>query len=121
MGKKNNVKDKNYLDFIPVIKENLKWKEEEGEVIVLQPHTGFFDRIAQKYFSRPEYSHIHMDDFGSFVWLQIDGKKTVYEIGQAVHDEFGDEAEPLYERLSKFINTLEGLEYITITEEDNNE
>jgi hypothetical protein len=122
MGKKKNVKDKNYLDFIPVINESLKWeKEDDGEVIVLQRHTGFFDRIAQKYFNRPEYSHIHMDEFGSFVWLQIDGRKSVYEIGKAVRDEFGEDAEPLYERLSQFINTLEGLKYIKITEEDNNE
>jgi hypothetical protein len=31
---------------------------------------------------------------------------TVYEIGQRVKEQFGDKAEPLYERLSTYIKIL---------------
>lgn len=55
----------------------------------------------------PGTSYIELDNFGSLVWKQIDGKKTIYQIGQAVHEEFGEKAEPLYERLSKYITTLQ--------------
>ena len=67
---------------------------------------GLFNRIAQVIAKKPRYSYIELDDFGSFVWKQIDGKRTIYEIGQLVHDEFGDKAEPLYNRLVGFIRTL---------------
>ena len=42
-----------------------------------------------------------------FVWRQIDGRHSVYEIGQLLHETFGEEAEPLYERLSVYMKQLE--------------
>ena len=43
---------------------------------------------------------------GSFIWQEMDGHKTVYEIGMAVTVRFGKKAEPLYERLSEYIQIL---------------
>ena len=43
---------------------------------------------------------------GSFIWQQIDGKRNVYEIGQLLKQEYGKEAEPLYERLCTFVKSL---------------
>ena len=47
-----------------------------------------------------------MDEFGTFVWEQIDGKRTIYEIGGKLKNQFGVKAEPVYERLSQFIKIL---------------
>ena len=52
------------------------------------------------------------DHFGSFIWKQIDGKKDVYQIGRLVKDKFGEEAEPLYERLAKFLHILRSNDFI---------
>ena len=73
---------------------------------------GFTNTIAQKLFKRPRVSHIKLEGMGSFVFRCIDGKRSVYEIGQLVREEFRENAEPLYERLSVYIKQLEKLEFI---------
>ena len=113
MGKKINKND-NYLDLIPSVRDGLKWKEADGIVTIFQENKGFFNGVAQKFFGRPKVSEIELDKFGSFVWLSIDGAKNIAKIGEAVKAEFGDEAEPLYERLSKYFNTLDMLHYVTL-------
>lgn len=103
----------NYLDYIPKHNERFSWEEKEnGLVVVKVANTGFFNRIAQLIFRKSKFSYIDLDEFGSFVWTQIDGQRTVYEIGQAVRNKFGDKAEPLYERLAKFITVLRNNAYV---------
>lgn len=101
------MKKENYLDFVPRHSKVMPWQENEaGHVEIKRENLGVFNKIAQAIAKKPRFSYIELDDFGSFVWKQIDGKKTIYQIGQAVHEEFGEKAEPLYERLSKYITTL---------------
>ncbi|MBO5144703.1 MAG: PqqD family protein [Lachnospiraceae bacterium] len=98
----------NYLDFIPVRCGKVKYEtDEKAQVILVVEHKGIFDKIAQTFFRKPRCSYIHLDTLGSFVWLHLDGKKTVYEISGAVKEEFGDKAEPLYKRLASYMRTLE--------------
>lgn len=107
-------KKANYLDNIPAIGGDIVWeKDDENLVIVVQEHEGIYSKIAQKFFSSPKQSKIHLDAFGSFVWLQIDGESDIYEIGKKVKDQFGKKAEPLYERLSTFFATLKDVGFIT--------
>ena len=47
-----------------------------------------------------------MSRLGSFIFPLIDGKKSVYDIGQKVKAQFGEEAEPLYPRLTKYMKML---------------
>ena len=51
---------------------------------------------------------------GSFLWPLLEGEKTVSEIGQAVKEEFGDKAEPLYERLVKYLEILKSYRFIQL-------
>ena len=100
-------KQENYLEYIPAISEKTSWdKDETGKVTIHMVHRGFFDRIAQRFFGRPRVSHIELDKYGCFLWLQIDGKKPVGELAQAMQAEFGAEAEPLYDRLVKYMQIL---------------
>ncbi len=99
-------KDDNFLDYIPRHNKNFPWEEQNGIVTVRQDNIGVMKWVTQKLWKKPKYSFIELDEFGSFVWKQMDGKKTVYEIGIAVRQQFGEKAEPLYERLSKYIKTL---------------
>lgn len=107
-------KKENYLDNIPVINGDIVWEEHNGLVTVKQQHKGFYAAIAQKVFKTPKHSKIDLDRFGSFVWLQIDGKRSIFEIGKLVSKEFGKDAEPLYERLSKYFYTLKDVNFITL-------
>lgn len=109
------MKDKrNYLDFVPVKNPSLPWsRDEEGIVTVDVTHRGIAAKIAQLAFNRPKVSHIRLDRFGSFVWQQIDGEQSIYQIGQKVKERFGKEAEPLYERLITYFRTLAENKYIT--------
>ena len=79
---------------------------------ILRKNRGLFNRIAQIFFRKPKISRIELDTFGSFIWKQIDGKKDVYQIGRLVKDKFGEEAEPLYERLAKFLHILRSNDFI---------
>ena len=71
---------KNYIDNIPKIND-MKWDvSEDGIVEITVENTGFYNTIAQKIFKKPRYSFIKLDEYGSFVWQKIDGKKSIYEI-----------------------------------------
>ena len=84
----------------------------DGKIEIKMHNKGVFNKIAQVLFKKPKYSYIELDEFGSFVWEQMDGKKTIYEIGTLVKERFGDKAEPLYERLSQYIKILHNNHFI---------
>lgn len=99
-------KQENYLDYIPVISEKNTWSEEDGKVTVHMVHRGFYAGIAQKFFHRPRVSHIDLDKTGSFVFPLIDGQRSVGDLALLVKEEFGADAEPLYERLIRYMQIL---------------
>lgn len=103
----------NYLENIPVIYGDILWNEEDGIVTVHQENKGFYNKIAQKIFKTPAVSKVALDEFGSFVWKQIDGQRNIIEIGEIVSKEFGNKAEPLYERLSKYFYTLKDVGFVS--------
>ena len=104
----------NYLEKIPCKKEGLGWSQDEKGAIVLEvQNRGIANRIAQKLLKKPKISYIHLEEFGSFVWLAIDGKRDITAIGGLVHERFGEKAEPLYGRLAQYFKTLESYGFVT--------
>lgn len=112
MKKKNKLSKDNYLDKIPVIAQGIEWEATNGTIVIHQHNKGFYAKIAQKFFGSPKESRIRLDAFGSYVWQCIDGKNDIHEIGLKVKSRFGNEAEPLYERLCQFMETLNRVHYI---------
>ncbi len=109
---KNN---KNFLEFIPERSSAIGWSTDDcGNVTLEIENKGLFNKIAQKLFKKPKISYVHLDETGSFVWPLIDGKTTVFVIGEAVRKHFGSKAEPLYERLSKYFKILESYGFIRL-------
>lgn len=97
----------NNLEKIPVISEKLSFRQnKKGLVTIDIENKGFFSKIAQRLFHKPKISHIHLDEMGSFIWLSIDGEKTVREISLALEESFGDRAKPLFERTSRYFGSL---------------
>lgn len=104
----------NYLEFVYRLGEGIIWKVEDGIVTVDMVNRGLANTIAQKLFKKPRISHIELDAMGSFIFTQIDGIRSVYEIGVLVSEKFGNEAEPLYERLSVYMKRLEQVGFIIL-------
>ena len=113
--RKRQEPEKNYLDFIPERSEHIQWRRlDDGKVQLTVQRTGFFNRVSQKVFGAPEFSYIDLDELGSFVWQQIDGARSVHEIGQKVDSEFGNSAAPVYERLVEFMKMIQNNNFIHI-------
>lgn len=111
--KKKTVIKENYLERRPLRNPNISWKKaEDGKVTLEIENTGFFNLIAQKLFRKPKISYVHLDDIGSVAWINADGEKTIIEIGETVKAEFGEKAEPLYERLAKYFQIHESYNFI---------
>ncbi len=109
---------KNYLELVPLKPEGLIWKKGERDIVTFEiENKGLFNRIAQKLFKKPKISYIHLDELGSFVWLQIDGNRDIAEISDLVKEQFGDAAEPLYERTAKYFQILESYNFILFKSE----
>ena len=106
-------KQDNFLEYIPKIKEGISWKPEQDHVIIDMENKGLANRIAQICFGRPKVSHITLEELGSFIWQQIDGEKSILQIGELVQEAFGEKAEPLYERLAQYMKILYGKGFIT--------
>lgn len=112
-------KQQNYLDFIPVVNPQNSWtQDEQGIVTIDMVHRGFYARIAQKLFHTPRVSHIKLDEYGSFLWKEIDGKQTVGALAIKMKAQFGEKAEPLYDRLVKYMQILHNNRFILFEGKD---
>lgn len=113
---KNKTEQGNYLDYIPVKNAAHDSKTDEaGNVIIIIENKGFFNRAAQLIFKKPRFSQVHLEEMGNFIWPLIDGKNTIYDIAQNVQRHFGKRAEPLYDRLIRYLKTMEDYDFIRIT------
>jgi hypothetical protein len=102
----------NYLEKVPA-RADIEWDtDSDGNVTLHIENKGVMNKIAQVLFKKPKVSYIHLDEMGSFIWQHIDGESDIIKIGESVKDHFGEKAEPLYERLAKYIQTLEAYKFI---------
>ena len=106
-------KQDNYLDLVPVKNPRNGWDADaDGSVTIHMVHRGFYAAIAQKFFHTPRVSHIKLDAYGSFLWKEIDGTKSVGDLALGMKAEFGAQAEPLYDRLVKYMQILRNNRFI---------
>ncbi len=50
---------------------------------------------------------LKLDRYGSYIWNACDGNTTVRDIGQKMGEQFGENADSLYERIGLFIRRLD--------------
>ena len=113
MKSKKIVIQRNYLEKVPMRSEEIRWSADEEGIITLEvENKGWANRLAQVFFNRPRVSFIHMDELGSFLWPLLDGEKNIIDLGVLVKERFGEKAEPLYERLARFFQTLDSCHFI---------
>ena len=97
------------LNIIFKISNTLEYEVDKDNIVTILEKQ---DHKVQKFFRKlkfriPEYKKITLDEYGSYVFLQIDGRKTVKDIGENLEAKYGDESHPLYERLLLFLNHID--------------
>lgn len=97
------------LSIVFKISDKIEYEvDKEGIVTVLEKQDHRIQKIFRKLkFKIPMYKKIILDAYSSYVLLQIDGKKTVKEIGENLELKYGQKSHPLYERLLLFLNHIE--------------
>lgn len=109
-------KQENFMDYVPKHNSLFEFQENKKHHVEIRIHNkGVINKIFQKLFRKPKYSYIELDDFGTFVWNNIDGQQTVFDIGNRIKEKFGKDAEPVYDRLCKFMNILHNNKFIVYT------
>ena len=88
--------------------DNIEYKVDENRIVTIIEKQ---DHKIQKFFRKlkfkiPLYKEIDFDEISSEVFLQIDGDKTVKEIGDNLEKKYGEKVNPLYERLLIFLNHI---------------
>ncbi|MCR5761870.1 MAG: PqqD family protein [Treponema sp.] len=107
-------KSENYLDLVFEHNPAFRYEESEsGEITIFVENKGVFNRLMQRFFGKPKVSKIHLEEFGNFIWKQIDGTQNVNLISEKVHEKFAEKAEPLIPRLVQYFKILESNSFIT--------
>lgn len=113
MKKKNTPSGENYLERVPLRTPGIAWTTEADGLVTLEiENRGWANRLAQKLFHRPKISHVHLDEMGSFIWPLLSEDRDIIALGKQVEARFGEAANPLYERLVKYMQILESYHFI---------
>jgi hypothetical protein len=108
----------NLWELIPVRKFEFEKSENELVTILIPKFTNKF--LVQYLMPRLKYPFIKikLDEIGSAVWNEIDGKKKVGEIADILEKKFGEKIQPIEERLSKFFTQLKLHQFIDFIKEE---
>ena len=102
----------NLLELVP--EKNTGWeKDSEGYVVLLKPKIQhpFFQKHVLTKLKRPHYK-VKLDEIGSYFWEHCDGNQTVKDIAERMAEHFGDTIDPLYDRITLFLQNLEKNKFI---------
>lgn len=87
---------------------NYEYEFREKELVdVLVPR--FTNKFARKYIlpkMKNPFIRANLDELGSFLWLNIDGKTNVAKLIEIMMERFGDRVEPASERVLLFLTQL---------------
>lgn len=64
------------------------------------------------------YVRTRLDDIGSFIWLQCDGETPVQVIADRMFERFGENVEPVHDRLKVFLQQLTRRTWLTLHHAD---
>jgi hypothetical protein len=114
--RKSDLEERNLLELTPY----RFYKEEtdaDGNFIVLIPK--FKNKYLVKYLApklKSEFFRVQLDKFGSSVWGMLNGENSVKFIAEELVKKHGDEIQPIYDRLPKFIMMLHTNKLISFKE-----
>jgi len=111
-SKKEKIIIEEFLNFKPV-RENFEWfKTDENLVRIVVPK--FKSKLGKKFcklLGKDDTFTANLDEIGSLVWENCDGKHTVKEILEILEKKFPKE-ENMLNRLILFLQQMRKLKYI---------
>ncbi|WP_085829136.1 PqqD family protein [Clostridium massiliodielmoense] len=113
-----NKKDNNLLEFIPY--KNLSYiydkEEESNNITIIIKRNSKFDKLILKIFRKAHKElYVHLDEIGSFIWRNIDGKKTVLNLCEGFMKEYNVEQSEAINRTVYFLKILKNNKFIKFT------
>lgn len=106
-------------DLIPVRKVG---HEMNNNFVVLKfknSKKGFIDKLFFKNKKEVTYK-IDLDEIGSFIWLLIDGKKSVNSLINFTSEKFGEKVEPVDQRVKLFLKQMNDNHLIILFKKEEN-
>ncbi len=102
---KSKGKKVELFKLIPLRNKNFE-KKGNGRVVIIHPkfNSKPFTYFL-KYMKKPNF-RIELDEYGSFIWENCDGEKSVEEIVKLLRENFGEDVEPADERVAIFFMEL---------------
>ena len=97
------------VDFMALVPEKAcEWTQGDmpGQIILLQRRfsTGLLGRFLQpRLKDSKKYIRIPLEERGSYIWTQIDGKRTVADIAEAFGMQFPGEKDQVPERVATYV------------------
>jgi len=117
---KNKKKKLNYLEMTPFAIYSHEFNS-KGNIDVLVPR--FTDKVFGKLLQprlKNKYIKANLDEFGSATWLLINGNNSVTRIGELLTEKFGEQIQPVYDRLILFLTQLYNAGFISFKELERN-
>ena len=109
-----NKSEINLLDFIPT--HHIEWQEnpETNIIVLIKPKlmNRFLKQHLLPLLKNPNF-RINLDAYGSKVWKLIDGKRNIMQIADILKESCGTVVDPVYDRVGKFMMSLEKHKFIT--------
>lgn len=103
---------KNFMDYVPRHNKNYTYSTSKDNIVTVNiVWKGPYHKIATVLFHKPAESHIDLDKVGSYIWLQMDGVRTVLELSELLSKQFPDLERPV-DRLAKFLTLLHNNQFI---------
>ncbi|MBN2426101.1 MAG: PqqD family protein [Calditrichaceae bacterium] len=105
----------NFKEIVPI--RRFEWEEDKktGRITILRPK--FESAFCKKYllpFFKNKFFKIKLDELGSIVWKNCDGKNSVEGIKAVTQKTFNQDIEKIDERLKKFILQLHREKFVIL-------
>lgn len=102
------MNNEDILNIVFKLSNEINYEVNNNIVTIIQKQDHWIQNLFRKLkFKIPIDKKIILDEYSSFVFLQIDGSKTIKDIGDKLELKYGYKSYPLYERLLLFLNHIE--------------
>ncbi|MBV7390704.1 PqqD family protein [Enterococcus alishanensis] len=90
------------------IKDPIHYEVRDGVVFIIKENNAKIQKVLRKIrYKIPKTSEMELDEYGSFIFQQIDGVRTVGEIAELLGDAIEEANNQLYDRLIIYMHHLE--------------
>ncbi len=98
---------------IPIKNPDLVWEENKsGRIRIRVERKDLLYGAIKRFTGRVRVDKIPLDEYGSFIWKSIDGKRTIEEIKNSLQEQQEEEIEDLEQRIFNYFQVLKKHQFI---------